>query len=101
MGAADQVISIVGSEDIFDVRFNGAQVNLTVGEEYRLGTGPDQLMVQARPSGIVITSKRGAKFDFNFYEMEGMSWITTTHVLNPNSFLGACACVRVRDVEAQ
>lgn len=86
--AADQVVSVVGSEDIFDIRVNGARVNLTEELEYRLGSGPDELMMQLRPTKLIVTSKRGAKFDFNFYQLTGMSWLSTTHVLNPNTFLG-------------
>jgi len=37
--ASDQLITAVGSEDIFDIRFNGVQQNLVSGVEYRLGAG--------------------------------------------------------------
>lgn len=86
--AADNIVSVVGSEDVFDVRFNGARMNLTEDVEYRLGSGPDELMIQYRPEKLIVTSKRGAKFDFNFYPFAGMSWLTVPHTLNPNVFLG-------------
>jgi len=87
--AADQLITVVGSEDVFDIRFNGVQQNnLTLGQEVIMGSGPDQLLVQYSNNSLSITSKRGMVLDINLFPIEGMSWITVPHSLDPAKFYG-------------
>ena len=68
------MVTAVGSEDIFDVRFNGAQQSLAEDVEYRLGAGPDELLIQYSNSlapSLGVTSKRGAVLNIYLYPDAG------------------------------
>lgn len=86
--AGDQVIAVVGSRDEFEIWFNNVPQNLTTNVDYSLGSGPDELLVQYTPTSLSITSKRGARLQIIFYEMEGMSWLAIPHSLDPRNFYG-------------
>lgn len=87
--AADQLITVVGSQDVFEIRFNGVSQILSPGDEHILGTGPDQLTVElSSNTSLSIVSKRGAVFNIIFYETPGMSWLAVPHSLNPAAFYG-------------
>lgn len=84
--AKDQLITVVGSQDVFQIRFNGVVQTLANDTEYTLGSGPDQLLIEYTPTSLSITSKKGAFLQILFYFMPGMSWLTVPHSLNPNVF---------------